>query len=64
MPILQTYPHIRIWHAGCATGEEVYSLAIILKEEGLYKKTQVYATDINEIALKKARDKSDRAGLN
>ncbi len=47
---------IKIWHAGCATGEEVYSLAILLKEEGLYEKTRIYATDFNENALKKAKD--------
>ena len=52
----KTYPYLNIWHAGCATGEEVYSLAILLKEEGLYDKCQIYATDINDIALKKARD--------
>jgi len=56
VPMLKTHPHLNIWHAGCATGEEVYSLAILLKEEGLYDKCQIYATDINDIALKKARD--------
>ena len=56
LPKLKTYPYLNIWHAGCATGEEVYSLAIILKEEGLYDKCQIYATDINDIALKKAKD--------
>jgi len=45
-----------VWHAGCATGQEVYSMAIVLKEEGLYDKCQIYATDINDIALQKARD--------
>lgn len=48
---LKTYPKIKIWHAGCATGEEVYSLAILLKEEGLYDKAMIYATDINPKAL-------------
>ncbi len=56
IPVLRTYPHIKIWHAGCSSGEEVYSMAIILKEEGLYNKTQIYATDINENVLKKARE--------
>ena len=55
IPILATYPHIRIWHAGCATGEEVYSLAILLKEEGLFHKSLLYATDINPRAVEKAR---------
>ncbi len=53
--LLKTYPFIKIWHAGCATGEEVYSMAILLKEEGLLKRSQVYATDFNQIALQKAR---------
>jgi len=56
LPVLKTYPYINIWHAGCATGEEVYSMAIILKEEGLYDKAQIYATDINDVALKKAKE--------
>lgn len=52
MPVLQTYPFIKIWVAGCATGEEVYSLAILLQEEGLYERCQIYATDYNENVLK------------
>jgi chemotaxis protein methyltransferase CheR len=56
MPYLQTYPFIKIWVAGCATGEEVYSLAILLQEEGLYDRTTIYATDFNETALKKAAE--------
>ena len=56
VPVLKTYPFVKIWLAGCATGEEVYSLAIILKEEGLYKRTQIYATDFNEAVLKKAKE--------
>lgn len=56
MPYLKTYPFIKIWLAGCATGEEVYSLAILLKEEGLYDRTTIYATDFNETALKKAAE--------
>lgn len=55
VPILRTYPSIRIWHAGCATGEEVYSMAILLHEEGLYEKTKIYATDINPEVLKLAK---------
>lgn len=56
IPILQTFPFIKIWHAGCSSGEEVYSMAIILKEEGLYEKTQIYATDFNPIIIKQAKD--------
>ncbi len=56
VPILRTYPFIRIWHAGCATGEEVYSMAILLKEEGLYDRCQIYATDFNEFVLEKAKN--------
>jgi chemotaxis protein methyltransferase CheR len=56
VPVLRTYPFIRIWHAGCSTGEEVYSMAILLREEGLYERCRIYATDINEAALRKARD--------
>jgi chemotaxis protein methyltransferase CheR len=55
VPVLKTYPSIRIWSAGCATGEEVYSLAILLKEEGLYQRSSIYATDMNEDALAAAR---------
>jgi chemotaxis protein methyltransferase CheR len=55
VPILSTYPFIRIWHAGCATGEEVYYMAILLKEVGLYNRTQIYATDISESAIEKAK---------
>lgn len=56
VPILRTYPYLRIWHAGCSTGEEVYSMAILLKEEGLYEKTRIYATDFNDLVLDKARE--------
>jgi chemotaxis protein methyltransferase CheR len=56
VPTLRTYPFTRIWCAGCSTGEEVYSLAILLKEEGLYERTRIYATDINEQVLSTARD--------
>ncbi len=55
VPILRTYPFIRIWHAGCSTGEEVYSMAILLEEEGLYHRSRLYATDMNEIVLQKAK---------
>jgi chemotaxis protein methyltransferase CheR len=55
VPTLRTYPFIRLWHAGCATGEEVYSMAIILEEEGLYERSRIYATDINEVVLQKAK---------
>ena len=52
---LRTFPFIRVWHAGCATGEEVYSLAILLLEEGLYDRTRIYATDFSTTALESAR---------
>ncbi len=51
VPVLRTYPSIRIWHAGCSTGEEVYSMAMLLQEEGIYEKTKIYATDISTDAL-------------
>jgi chemotaxis protein methyltransferase CheR len=55
VPTLRTYPFTRIWCAGCSTGEEVYSLAIVLEEEGLYERTRIYATDINEAVLETAK---------
>ena len=55
VPLLRTYPFIRIWHAGCSTGQEVYSMAIVLQEEGLYHRCRIYATDTNEVALQKAK---------
>jgi chemotaxis protein methyltransferase CheR len=55
VPLLRTYPFIRIWCAGCSTGEEVYSLAILLQEENLYHRCRIYATDMNEVVLKKAK---------
>jgi chemotaxis protein methyltransferase CheR len=55
VPFLRTYPFTRIWVAGCSTGEEVYSLAILLHEEGLYERARIYATDINEAVLERAR---------
>jgi len=51
VPVLKTYPYIKVWHAGCSTGEEVYSFAVLLKEEGLYDRTQIYATDFNRNVL-------------
>ncbi len=56
VPLLKTWPHIKIWLAGCATGEEVYSLAILLKEEGLYERATIYATDFSDEALACARE--------
>lgn len=55
VPILKTYPSLNVWVAGCSTGEEVYSLAILLQEEGLLERTQIYATDINPESLEAAR---------
>ena len=56
VPLLKTWPHFKIWHAGCATGEEVYSLAILLKEEGVYDRATIYATDFNDESLDLARN--------
>ena len=56
LPRLASYPRLKIWQAGCATGEEVYSLAILLEEEGLLERSQIYATDINDTALRQAED--------
>jgi chemotaxis protein methyltransferase CheR len=55
VPILRTYPSLKVWVAGCSTGEEVYSLAILLREEGLLSRTLIYATDINPNSLQKAQ---------
>ncbi|MFA6916404.1 MAG: CheR family methyltransferase [Parachlamydiales bacterium] len=69
VPILKTYPFIKIWHAGCATGEEVYSMAILLTEMGFSKKFLLYGTDINHEALRVAQegiyriDELERASL-
>ena len=56
VPILRTYPHVKIWHAGCASGEEVYATAILLAEENLYARCQIYATDLSAAALERARE--------
>ncbi|WP_420901650.1 CheR family methyltransferase [Paenibacillus whitsoniae] len=55
VPHLKALPEIRIWHAGCATGEEVYAMAILMKEEGLLERTRIYATDMNRKAIKIAQ---------
>ena len=52
--MLRTYPFVRIWHAGCSTGEEVYSLAIVLMEENLYDRCRIYATDLSDATLQRA----------
>jgi chemotaxis protein methyltransferase CheR len=56
VPLLRTYPFIRIWLAGVSMGEEVYSLAILLAEEGIYERCRIYATDMNETVLKKGKE--------
>ena len=56
VPMLRTYPTVQVWIAGCSTGEEVYSLAILLQEERLYDKCRIYATDISQAVLRRARD--------
>jgi chemotaxis protein methyltransferase CheR len=55
VPLLRTYPFIRVWNAGCSTGEETYSFAILLQEEGLYERSRIYATDFNADVLRRAR---------
>jgi len=55
VPLLRTYPFVRIWNAGCAGGEETYSIAILLTEEGLYDRSRIYATDLNPGVLEQAR---------
>lgn len=54
-PVLKTFPFFKIWHAGCATGEEVYSLAILLQEHGLYDRALIYATDFNKKVIQVAK---------
>jgi chemotaxis protein methyltransferase CheR len=58
VPLLRTYPFLRVWNAGCATGEETLSVAILLKEVGLYERTRIYATDMNEVTLNQARSRT------
>ncbi|WP_413908158.1 CheR family methyltransferase [Desulfobacula sp.] len=55
LPLLKSYPYIKVWHAGCATGEEAYSLAILMQEEALGQRTSFFATDFNDQALEKAK---------
>ena len=55
VPLLRTYPFFRIWDAGCSSGEEAYSLAILLHEEGLLERARIYATDMNDAVLDRAR---------
>jgi chemotaxis protein methyltransferase CheR len=55
VPLLRTYPFVRIWHAGCSTGEEAYSMAILLQEEQLYPRVRIYATDMSESVLARAK---------
>jgi chemotaxis protein methyltransferase CheR len=56
IPVVKDWPFIKVWHAGCASGEEVYSMAILLMEEGIYNKTHIYATDFNENVIEKAKE--------
>jgi chemotaxis protein methyltransferase CheR len=56
LPVLRTYPQLKIWHAGCASGEEVYATAILLSEAGLYERTQIYATDMSSVAVEQTRE--------
>lgn len=55
IPRLRTYPFIRLWHAGCSSGQEVYSMAILLQEAGIYHRCRIYATDTNEVVLQQAK---------
>jgi chemotaxis protein methyltransferase CheR len=56
VPALRTFPELKIWHAGCSSGEEVYATAILLCEENLYERSQIYATDVSATALERARE--------
>jgi chemotaxis protein methyltransferase CheR len=56
VPLMRTYPFVRIWNAGCSTGEETYSLSILLHEQGLGERVRIYATDINETVLETAKE--------
>lgn len=56
LPILRTYPQLKFWHAGCASGEEVYTTAMLLSEEGLYQRSLIYGTDIDAHAIEQAKE--------
>lgn len=56
LPLLRTYPELKVWHAGCASGEEVYATAILLTEAGIYDRTQIYATDMSPTAVAQTRE--------
>ena len=56
VPLLRTYPFLRVWLAGCSTGEEVYSMAILLEEEDLYDRCRIYATDLSDVVLRAGRE--------
>ncbi|MEO7778117.1 MAG: protein-glutamate O-methyltransferase CheR [Fibrobacteria bacterium] len=56
IPALRTFPFIRIWHAGCSTGQEAYSMAVLMQEEGLYERCRIYGTDIDDAALRRAKE--------
>jgi chemotaxis protein methyltransferase CheR len=56
VPVLKKLPFIKIWHAGCSSGEEVYSMAILMREEGLSGRTQIYATDFNPVIIRQAKE--------
>lgn len=56
VPLLATYPFVRVWHAGCSTGEEVYSMAILLEEENLHDRVRLYATDLDAVAVESAKE--------
>jgi chemotaxis protein methyltransferase CheR len=55
VPLLKTYSFIKVWHAGCSAGQEVYSMSILLEEEGMKHRSQIYATDFNELILQQAK---------
>jgi chemotaxis protein methyltransferase CheR len=56
LPLLRSYPQLKFWHAGCASGEEVYATAILLSEAGLYERSQIYATDMSSVAVEQTRE--------
>jgi chemotaxis protein methyltransferase CheR len=63
VPLLRTHPYLRVWVAGCSTGQEVYSLAILLHEEGLYERTRIYATDVQARSIEQAKEAIFSVGL-